>query len=320
MAEQRLVVGGATGRQIAADRDVASVERPLAAASVRREGRGEQGAEPWQAPADPVDARARRCEFVRRERHGVDLGRVADQRLDLHRPGAQGVQPRQQARQFGDVAPAQHHRKGDVAFEQRGEIGDRGGQTVAVSACAQGLGRLRLQAVDRDADMAKAASLQPRVVGRLAHQGVGVEADRVELSRRAGFVDHRAQRGMQRRLADALQDQSLGWRRIADNGPEPVDRHVCVAPGPVLHADGALAADAAKVAAGRDLDLQAAQTIGGLDRGRVHAAATHGARPPSRQRMKQWFRAPGSSALRQFGMFRDSSQTVRFGILAMRRG
>ncbi len=277
MAEQGLVVGGAAGRHIAADGDVAGMEGPLAAASVRRERRGQQGAEPRQAAADTIDGGPRRRQFVRRKRHGVDLRRVADQRLDLHGTGAEGVQARQQARQLGSVAPAQHHRQGDVAVEQRVELGDRRREPVAVGARAQGFGRLGLQAVDRDADVAEAPRLQPRVVGRLAHQGVGVEADGVELARGICLVDHRGDRGVQGWLADALQDQRLGWRRVPDDGPEPVDRHMRVAPGPILHADGSLATDAAKIAARRDLDLQAAQTVRGLDRERVHSAVTRGA-------------------------------------------
>jgi hypothetical protein len=67
-------------------------------------------------------------------------------------------------------------------------------------------------------------------------QCVGVETDRVELASGTRRRDQIGQVRMQRRLADALQDDRVGRWRIGQDGGEAPHRHVGVAPGTRCHA------------------------------------------------------------------------------------
>ena len=83
---------------------------------------------------------------------------------------------------------------------------------------------------------------------------------------------------MQGRLADPLQDDRIGRWRVTQHSLKPRQRHVGVVPGPLRHADGALAAGAAQIAAGGDLILQAAQPPGDGKQVSVRHAAQNAAK------------------------------------------
>ncbi len=245
VAHQAGVVGQAARSQIAVDGDIGGVERAAAASAIGCQGGGGQDGHVGQARPHPPDRRQRHRPVGIGQRQRIDRGRIGHQRLHLDDPDPQPMQRPQQRLQLRQVAPAEHDRQRDVVVEQRRQVAHRVTQRPDIGPGAQGFGRVRVQAVDRHRNMPKADRLQLRIVGGVADQRVGIEADHAEPAILARLADQRGQRGMQRRLPDALEDQDVGRRGVAQDRGEALHRHMGVAPGAGLHPQRALAAGAA---------------------------------------------------------------------------